>query len=104
MMFKDLPLELELEILVRVPATSLTHLKSTCKRWYVLLKERFIEKNMGKGARQFILKKDGGVYSVSIGLDNSFEFTSKLTSLEDSEPAVISTIHQCDHYKKTAVF
>uniref|UniRef100_A0A0D3DLR5 F-box domain-containing protein n=1 Tax=Brassica oleracea var. oleracea TaxID=109376 RepID=A0A0D3DLR5_BRAOL len=101
-MFKDLPLELELEILVRVPATSLTHLKSTCKRWYVLLKERFIEKNMGKGARQFILKKDGGVYSVSIGLDNSFEFTSKLTSLEDSEPAVISTIHQCDHYKKTA--
>ncbi|KAH0863011.1 hypothetical protein HID58_080222, partial [Brassica napus] len=74
-MFKDLPLELELEILVRVPATSLTHLKSTCKRWYVLLKERFIEKNMGKGARQFILKKDDGVYSVSIGLDNSFEFT-----------------------------
>ncbi|CAN6893929.1 unnamed protein product [Brassica oleracea] len=86
-MFKDLPLELELEILVRVPATSLTHLKSTCKRWYVLLKERFIEKNMGKGARQFILKKDDGVYSVSIGLDNSFEFTSKLTSLEDLEPA-----------------
>ncbi|KAF2620937.1 hypothetical protein F2Q68_00040092 [Brassica cretica] len=51
---------------------------------------------MGKVARQFILKKDDGVYSVSIGLDNSFEFTSKLTSLEDSEPAVISTIHQCD--------
>ncbi|KAF8111858.1 hypothetical protein N665_0072s0069 [Sinapis alba] len=100
MMLTDLPRELELKILVRVPTTSSTQLKSTCKRWYSLLKQRFIEKNLSKGARQFILKKDDGVYSVSIDLENSFdpsiEFTGKLITLEDSEHVVISTIQQCD--------
>ncbi|CAN7079041.1 unnamed protein product [Brassica oleracea var. botrytis] len=73
MMFTDLPQELESEILVRVPATSLTQLRSTCKRWYALFKDpRFIEKNKGKAARQFILKRDNGVYSVRIDLHNSF--------------------------------
>ncbi|KAJ4901517.1 putative F-box/kelch-repeat protein [Raphanus sativus] len=102
MIFTDLPLELESEILVRVPATSLTQLRSTCKRWFALFKDpRFIKKNKGKAARQFILKKDDGVYSIRIDLHNSFddpsvEFTGKLTPLEDSQQVVISTIYQCD--------
>ncbi|CAN6875388.1 unnamed protein product [Brassica oleracea] len=67
-------------------SASLTQLRSTCKRWYALFKDpRFIEKNKGKAARQFILKKNDGVYSVRIDLHNSFEFTRKLTTLEDSQ-------------------
>ncbi|KAL9292612.1 putative F-box domain-containing protein [Arabidopsis thaliana] len=44
MMLTDLPLDLESEILSRVPATSLQRLKTTCKRWYALFRDpRFVK-------------------------------------------------------------
>ena len=46
MMISDLPNDLESEILARVPAKSLSQLKTTCKRWYTLFKDpKFVEKN-----------------------------------------------------------
>ncbi|CAA7028080.1 unnamed protein product [Microthlaspi erraticum] len=101
MMFTDLPRELEWEILSRVPPTSLNQFRSTCRRWYALLKDpRFIKKNSDKAARQMILTTYRSVYSVSIRNQNSFdpsiEFTGTLNSLKDSEQVLISHIFQCD--------
>ncbi|ESQ37164.1 hypothetical protein EUTSA_v10002957mg [Eutrema salsugineum] len=78
-MISDLPLNLESTILSRVPANSLSKLRSTCKRWYALFKDPRFIKNWGT---QVILKKDYGVYSGSVSLhgihnsiDPSFEVT-----------------------------
>ncbi|XP_006414718.2 putative F-box/kelch-repeat protein At3g17540 [Eutrema salsugineum] len=100
MKFTDLPQEWESEILSRVPATSLYQLRSTCRRWYVLFKDKsFIEENMGKAATQVILKKYYIVYSVSInlqGIDNSFDPSIEFTGKLDSEHVMISTIFHCN--------
>ncbi|ESQ47613.1 hypothetical protein EUTSA_v10022250mg [Eutrema salsugineum] len=45
----DLPVDLEEEILSRVPTTSLKRLRSTCKRWNAL---RFSEKHLCKAPKQ----------------------------------------------------
>ncbi|KAF2582830.1 hypothetical protein F2Q70_00013815 [Brassica cretica] len=59
MMISDLPNDLESEILARVPAKSLSELKTTCKRWYALFKDpKFVEKNKkmsSEAARETIL-------------------------------------------------
>ncbi|WZZ64559.1 hypothetical protein YC2023_075929 [Brassica napus] len=58
MMISDLPSDLESEMLSRVPAKSLAKLKTTCKRWYALFRDRrFIEKNkkLSKVVRESIL-------------------------------------------------
>ncbi|CAA7051254.1 unnamed protein product [Microthlaspi erraticum] len=105
MKFTYLPWEMETEILLRVPATSLKQLGFTCKRWYALSKDpSFIKKRLGvKAATQMVLKKYNSVYSFSIDLhgihnryDQFIKFTGKLESLKDPEGVEISEIFQCE--------
>ncbi|CAA7017625.1 unnamed protein product [Microthlaspi erraticum] len=98
MTFPNLPRVLEWEILSRVPATSLTRFRYTCRRWYALFKNpRFIEKHSGKAAKHFILKKDFGVYSVNIdlhGINKDQRFDPSI--LKDSEQTMIHAIFHCE--------
>ncbi|KAF2570439.1 hypothetical protein F2Q70_00005741 [Brassica cretica] len=64
----DLPNDLEAEILSRVPAKSLSRLKTTCKRWYALFREpKFVVKNkkLGRVVRESILLTNHGDVSIS---------------------------------------
>ncbi|ESQ37163.1 hypothetical protein EUTSA_v10002791mg [Eutrema salsugineum] len=86
-MISNLPLELESEILSRVPANSLSQLRSTCKRWYVLFRDsRFIKKNL----------VNINLHGTRNRFDPSFEFTGKLNSLKNKEHVEISKIFHCD--------
>ncbi|CAA7059806.1 unnamed protein product [Microthlaspi erraticum] len=102
-MISDLPLDLESEILSRVPSKSLAKLKTTCKRWYALFKDpKFVKKNLSKAVKEVLLL-DFKVYSVAINLhginnivDPSMEITGKLSRLEDSKALEIYEIFHCD--------
>ena len=105
-LISDLPKDLESEILSRFPAKSLWELKTTCKRWYALFRDReFVEKNkkrLGQSVRESILLSDLKVYAIAGGdllLQNnnngSIELTGKLTSLKGSKDLNISEIFQC---------
>ncbi|KAG2240280.1 hypothetical protein Bca52824_090923 [Brassica carinata] len=108
MTISDLPEDLESEILSRVPAKSLSELKTTCKRWNALFRDpRFVEKNkkMGKAVRASILLSNQDLYSMDKDLHNSggfeeppIEFTSKLIirSLKGSKDLKFSWIYHCD--------
>ncbi|CAN7087630.1 hypothetical protein Bca4012_101626 [Brassica carinata] len=69
----DLPWDLVLEILSRVPATSLGRLSFTCKRWNALFKDHeFIKKHLDKAAKQCMVLMSGNsrkVYSMIVNLD-----------------------------------
>ncbi|CAF2195548.1 putative F-box protein At3g17500 [Brassica napus] len=69
----DLPWDLVLEILSRVPATSLGRLSFTCKRWNALFKDHeFIKKHLDKAAKQCMVLMSGNsrkVYSMNVNLD-----------------------------------
>ncbi|XP_048610358.1 putative F-box/kelch-repeat protein At3g17540 [Brassica napus] len=79
-MISDLPKDLESEILSRVPAKSLWELKTTCKRWYALFRDRIA----------------GGDLLLQNNNNGSIELTGKLTSLKCSKDLNISEIFQCD--------
>ncbi|KAL9299297.1 putative F-box domain-containing protein [Arabidopsis thaliana] len=100
----NLPDDLESEILSRIPAKSLTKLKTTCKRWYVLFRDpKFAKKNLGKSAREVMLVMNQRLHSISVnrhgiheGVDPSMEFSGKLIRLSDSKDVVVSKIYQCE--------
>lgn len=100
----NLPDDLESEILCRVPAKSLTKLKTTCKRWHALFRDpRFVKQNLGKSAREVMLLMNHRVHSISVnrqgihdGVDASMEFSGKLIRLSDSKDVKVSTIFQCE--------
>ncbi|KAL0862034.1 hypothetical protein Bca101_041152 [Brassica carinata] len=104
MMISDLPNDLESDILSRVPAKSLWELRTTCKRWYALFRDReFAEKNkrLGESVKESMLLSDLSVYAIAGGdlLQNnngSIEFTGKLTNLNGSSDLKISEIFHCD--------
>ncbi|EFH61457.1 hypothetical protein ARALYDRAFT_479202 [Arabidopsis lyrata subsp. lyrata] len=93
MKIPNLPDDLESEILCRVPAKSLTKLKTTCKRWHALFRDpRFVKQNLGKSAREVMLLMNHRVHSISVnrhgihdGVDASMEFSGKLIRLSDSK-------------------
>ncbi|ANM66009.1 unnamed protein product [Arabidopsis thaliana] len=111
-MLTDLPLDLESEILSRVPATSLQRLKTTCKRWYALFRDpRFVKKNLGKAATHVIFDNRSGysmtdinslIHSINLrGIQNSFDpsigVDVKLNVLKDPRHDKIShIISHCD--------
>ncbi|KAF3573836.1 hypothetical protein F2Q69_00061717 [Brassica cretica] len=70
MIMSDLPPDLVDEILCRVPATSLKRLRSTCKRWNALFKDRvYTEKHFHKAPKQslvFALNLDAPSPSIEI--------------------------------------
>ncbi|KAL0864230.1 hypothetical protein Bca101_043348 [Brassica carinata] len=101
-MICDLPNDLEAEILSRVPARSLSRLKTTCKRWYALFRDpRFVEKSkkFGRGVREsMLLTNHGDVYSIAGDLHNTLintpiEVSGKLKGSKDLD---FAEIFHCD--------
>ncbi|CAG7875378.1 unnamed protein product [Brassica rapa] len=104
-MISDLPNDLEAEILSRVPAKSLSRLKTTCKRWYALFRDpKFVVKNkkLGRAVRESILLTNhGDVCSVAGDLHDTvvntpIEVSGKLTSLKGSNDFDFAEIFHCD--------
>ncbi|KAJ4895382.1 putative F-box/kelch-repeat protein [Raphanus sativus] len=88
----DLPWDLVLDILSRVPATSLGRLSFTCKRWNALFKDdEFIKKHLDKAAKQrmVLMSRDSKkFYSMNVNLDgihhdNFVDPQTKLLNLKD---------------------
>ncbi|WZY87658.1 hypothetical protein YC2023_044393 [Brassica napus] len=74
----DLPSDLVVEILSRVPARSLRQLRITCKRCNALFKdENFIKKHLEKAAKQcMVLMLSGSkVYSMTVDHDGVYDDT-----------------------------
>ncbi|CAH8261529.1 unnamed protein product [Arabidopsis lyrata] len=102
MEWRSLPVELQEEILSRVPAKSLARLRSTSKRWNALLKSgRFakIHSAIAPAESLIIMLKDSRVYLASVNLHGvhnnvspSFELGSRLY-LKD--PHICNVFH-CD--------
>ncbi|KAG7583468.1 F-box associated interaction domain [Arabidopsis suecica] len=104
MMMSDLPADLVEEILSRVPATSLKRLRSTCKQWNALFKNRgFAKKHIRKAPKQslVLLWKYYRVCSISVNLNvaPSIEFKGAL-SIKDfrynSKQVKIARVFHCD--------
>ncbi|KAF3587971.1 hypothetical protein F2Q69_00031350 [Brassica cretica] len=67
-----LPWDLVIEILSRVPTTSLRRLRLTCKRWNALFKDQeFIEKHLDKAPKQckVLMLSDSKVDSMNVNLN-----------------------------------
>ncbi|CAL9221998.1 unnamed protein product [Arabidopsis halleri] len=102
MEWRSLPVELQEEILSRVPAKSLARLRSTSKRWNALLKSGSFAKIHSANAPTeslIIMLKDSRVYLASVNLHGvhnnvaqSFELGSRLY-LKD--PHICNVFH-CD--------
>ncbi|CAA0383352.1 unnamed protein product [Arabidopsis thaliana] len=102
-MMSDLPLDLVEEILSRVPAASLKRLRSTCRRWNALLKDRrFTEKHFHKAPKESIvlMLKEYRVFPISVNLKvtpPSVDFKGALGySHSNSEQVVITEVFHCD--------
>ncbi|EOA34635.1 hypothetical protein CARUB_v10022198mg [Capsella rubella] len=97
-------LDVEDEILCRVPAISLNRLRSTCKRWNNLFREsKFTRKNLEKAAKQFLvlMLKDSRVCSISVNLHAtrpSAKVTRELSLVDPryNDQLVISQVFHCD--------
>ncbi|KAL0722642.1 hypothetical protein Bca4012_037241 [Brassica carinata] len=104
MMISDLPDDLKAEILSRVPAKSLSRLKTTYKRWYALFKDpRFVEKNkkLSEAVRESMLLSIDMVYAIagdlhSSGCDKPIKLTGKIRDLKGSKDLEFSLICHCD--------
>ncbi|KAL1202647.1 putative F-box/kelch-repeat protein [Cardamine amara subsp. amara] len=90
-------------ILSRVPAKSLTKLRTTCKRWYALFRDSsFVKKNLDKATMELMLHSNYDVHSISVNLhgtedivDPSMEFKGKLGRLNDPRKLNISGVFHC---------
>lgn len=73
----DLPRDLAEEVLSRLPVTSLTSARSTCKAWNALSKDSsFTTKHLGRQATladefMLVLMMDYDIYLVSVNLDEN---------------------------------
>ncbi|XP_018490523.1 putative F-box protein At3g17500 [Raphanus sativus] len=99
----DLPWDLVVEIISRVPATCLSRLRFTCKRWNALIKdEEFIKKHLDKTAKQHmvLMLRDFMFYSMHVNLHDMFvdPQTSlvNLKSFNNSERFGFRKIFHCD--------
>ncbi|KAG7584144.1 F-box-like domain superfamily [Arabidopsis suecica] len=106
MMMSDLPPELLEEILSRVPATCLKRVRSTCKRWNNMFKDRrFTEKHLRKAGKEslILMLKELKLCSIGVNLNSSppsVEFQGTL-DLKDSHPNSeqvlgITEVFHCD--------
>lgn len=87
MMMSNLPKDLVEEILSRVPFKYLRAIRSTCKNWYDLSKNRsFANKNIDKaavsGEKEFLMITQFNVFWVGVNLhrsqNNSFDLSIQL--------------------------
>ncbi|KAL0652410.1 hypothetical protein Bca4012_095101 [Brassica carinata] len=109
----DLPQDLVDEILSRVPATSLKRLRSTCKRWNALFKDRvFTEKHFHKAPKQslvFALKykepyalEESNAFLVSVSLDApspSIEIKVALSLMDPASSLVQKKLLSSDSWR-----
>ncbi|KAL9860398.1 putative F-box protein [Arabidopsis thaliana] len=64
---KKLPLDLEEEILFRVPPRSLVRFRSVCREWNTLFNnKRFINKNFACGRPEIMLNTHSHIYSINV--------------------------------------
>ncbi|CAH8256526.1 unnamed protein product [Arabidopsis lyrata] len=71
MVERKLPLDLEEEILFRVPPRSLLRFRSVCREWNTLFhNKRFINKNFACARPEFMLKTYSHIYSISVDLND----------------------------------
>ncbi|KAG7585342.1 F-box domain [Arabidopsis thaliana x Arabidopsis arenosa] len=71
MVERKLPLDLEEEILFRVPPRSLLRFRSVCREWNTLFhNKRFINKNFACARPEFMLKTYSYIYSISVDLND----------------------------------
>ncbi|CAN7060809.1 unnamed protein product [Brassica oleracea var. botrytis] len=113
MIMSDLPQDLVDEILSRVPATSLKRLRSTCKRWNALFKDRvFTEKHFHKAPKQslvFALKykepyalEESNAFLVSVSLDApspSIEIKVALSLMDPASSLVQKKLLSSDSWR-----
>ncbi|CAA7023705.1 unnamed protein product [Microthlaspi erraticum] len=98
MMMSELPGEMVEEILCRVPATSLKRLRSTCKLWNRLFRDRiFTRKHFDKAPKQSMMLRlfDSPVHLMSINLRNlpRVEVTCRFSLLYQNQ---ICRLFHCD--------
>ncbi|XP_010431664.1 PREDICTED: putative F-box protein At1g58090 [Camelina sativa] len=68
---RKLPLDLEKEILVRVPPLSLVRFRSVCKDWNTLFSSKiFVNKNFACARAEFMIKTHSHISSVSVDLND----------------------------------
>ncbi|XP_010418885.1 PREDICTED: putative F-box protein At1g58090 [Camelina sativa] len=78
---RKLPLDLEEEILVRVPPRSLIRFRSVCKVWNTLFNDKiFANRNFAFGRPEILLKTHTHMYSISVDLNND-DLTIKVTDV-----------------------
>ncbi|KAH0904970.1 hypothetical protein HID58_044473 [Brassica napus] len=96
----DLPCDLIEEILCRVPATSLRHLRSTCKQWNLLFNNRrFTRKHFDKSPKQLmtLMLNESMVCSTRVNLNGVPEVTSELSLVDPLYSSLID--HEFDIYE-----
>ncbi|KAH0927065.1 hypothetical protein HID58_019321 [Brassica napus] len=95
-----LPWDLVIEILSRVPTTSVRRLRFTCKRWNALFKDQeFIKKHMDKAPKQckVLTLSDSKVYSMNVNLNGIHDNIYKIFHCNGWIP-------YSDHYKDDSKF
>lgn len=100
-MISDLPTDLAVEILSRLPFKCMRAMRLTCKQWDTLSKSRSFSKiHIGKtSADQLIVWKDYKLFLMSIVVDHvpsTSDPKGKLTFLNDSDEVRISTFFHCE--------
>ncbi|XP_010513504.1 PREDICTED: putative F-box protein At1g58090 [Camelina sativa] len=81
MAVRNLPPELEEEILVRVPPRSLVRFRSVCKGWNTLFNDkRFVDRNFACARPEILLKTLSHLYPISVDL-NKDDPTIKISDL-----------------------
>ncbi|CAA7047174.1 unnamed protein product [Microthlaspi erraticum] len=87
---ETLPLELEEEILIRVPALSLVRFRIVCKQWNALFNnKRFVNNHLARPSPEFIITTKSKLYYVSVNLDND-------PDIPGLETRKNSMVHHCD--------
>lgn len=80
---ETLPLELEEEILIRVPSLCLVRFRIVCKRWNAHLKtERFVNNHLALPRPEFIITTESKLYHASVNLDNDPKIKVRETNLD----------------------
>uniref|UniRef100_A0A1J3CI95 F-box protein n=1 Tax=Noccaea caerulescens TaxID=107243 RepID=A0A1J3CI95_NOCCA len=109
-MVSDLPRDLSEEVLSRIPWTCVRKVRSTCKKWNTLSKNRFVaKKHLGREAEKakefmVVVMMDYSVYLMGVNLSNkdvescSLKLQGKLTCPTDSDSDQIDVckVFHCD--------
>ncbi|CAH8262452.1 unnamed protein product [Arabidopsis lyrata] len=108
-MLSEIPRDLAEEVLSKLPVTSLRGVRSTCKKWNTLSKDRsFTRRHIGKEEAKKKQRKEFHVvmmldfrvslFSLNLLDPNPIERLGQLISLDDANQVDISNIFHCDGF------